>query len=268
MDRKRLSKSIPEILKANSDQTSLLRVIKGTDTPRRGDKAEVSDGGLFNGLEEMLSLLIHNSKNQLAPIKGYASLIQDDNDGQDNSKRWADKIVRNVRRMEDHLELLNMYRIRSAVGMGNTSWQHTVAAVMDYFSAINVKAIPIEIVNDTRGSFEQHGELLKRVLMHLVINAYESIGATGKMTLTVAELDRGAGEKRRFAVHVSDTGCGIEPENIESAWTPFYTTKHDHIGLGLPYVAAAASILGMNIEVESSAGRGTTVGLVLAEQGG
>jgi two-component system sensor histidine kinase HydH len=228
----------------------------------------VSDEGLFGGLEEMLTVLIHNAANHLGPIKGYASLIHDGNDSPDNTKRWADKIVRNVRRMEDYLELLNLYRIRSAVGVGETTWQNVVAAVMDRFSAVNVKAIPIEIVNDTRGSFVQHVELLKRVLGHLVVNAYESIETTGKLSVTVTELEQCEQRKRRFGVRVTDTGCGIERKNVELAWRPFFTTKPAHVGLGLPFVASAARILAANIKVESRPGYGTTVSLVLSEKGG
>jgi C4-dicarboxylate-specific signal transduction histidine kinase len=51
-------------------------------------------------------------------------------------------------------------------------------------------------------------------------------------------------------------------------WRPFYTTKRNHIGLGLPYVAAAASITESEIEVASVEGQGTAVGLVITEQGG
>lgn len=224
--------------------------------------------GLFQKLDEMLSLLVHNGKNHLGPIKGYASLIQDGNDEDSNTRRWAEKITRNVRRMEDYFEMLNSYGIRDAGGVSELSWQRLVAGVMDRFAAVNVKGVPIEIVNYTRGTFVQHGELLKRVLTHLVVNGYESIESTGKLSLTIEEAGKWDDGKRRFVIRVSDTGCGIERKNANLIWEPFYSTKHDHVGLGLPYVAAVAPILGMEVDVESRPGRGTTVGLVLSEKGG
>lgn len=254
------------MFKSPGDPESLKRA--ASDSTPLWQSVPVGDPQLFDGLEEMLSVLIHNGKNYLGPIKGYASLIQDDNDDRSNTRRWADKIMRNVRQIEDHFERLNSYRIRDAVGVSETSWPQLVSAIMDSFAAVNVKGVPIEITNATRGTFKQHVGLLKRVFSHIVVNAYESIHNTGKLTLSICETQPVKNGLRNFAVRVTDTGCGIDADNIEAIWNPFYTTKHGHVGLGLSYVAASAEVLGMETDVVSVTGRGTTVSLVLSEQGG
>jgi signal transduction histidine kinase len=267
MNQKKPSENVPKILRTQSEAAALLKVASSSDALHQS-RENPADIGLFYGLEELFSLVIHSGKNHLGPIKGYASLIQDENDDASNTRRWADKIVRNVRRMEDYFELLNTYRIRGAIGVRTVSWQHIVSSVMDSFATVNIKGVPIEIDNNTRGTFVQHAELIRRVLIHLVINAYESIETTGKLSASINEIGHTGDGRRRFEVRVTDTGCGIDRKNSEMIWKPFFTTKHDHIGLGLSYVAAAAPVLGMNVEVDSSNGRGTTVGLVLSEQGG
>jgi K+-sensing histidine kinase KdpD len=226
------------------------------------------DFGLINGLDSVLSLLIHSGKNHLGPIKGFASLIQDDSDEESNVRHWVDKIMRNVRELEAQIDFLDMFRLNGSVGVAEINWHRVVNAVMDQYAAVNVRGVPIEIVNEVRGDFFQHIELLKRVLVHLVVNAYESIHKTGKITLAITERSNESDDRRRFAVWITDTGCGITGEEMERVWAPFYTTKSHHLGLGLPYVAAAASIMEMDIEVASVDGQGTTVGLILAEQGG
>ena len=230
--------------------------------------ASEHDSDFINGLEGILSVLIHNGKNHLGPIKGYASLIQDDTDHDSNARRWADKIMRNVREMEDHLHALEMFQLKGAIGLADISWHRVMSDVMDRFAAVNVRGVPIEIVNETRGTFRQHKELLKRVLVHLVVNAYESIERTGKITLSVREQSAAEDDRRRFTVGVTDSGCGMDGELMRCIWTPFFTTKRNHIGLGLPFVAAAAAVMKMDIEVTSTSGRGTAVGLVVTEQGG
>jgi signal transduction histidine kinase len=233
-----------------------------------GGKNDPAHVGLFLGLEEILSLVIRNGRNHIGPIRGYASLIQDDNTNESNTRRWADKIVRNTRRMEDYFELLDMYRIRGTTGVKQCSWQRIVSAVMDRFAAVNLKGIPIEIVNNAGGPFRQHAGLLARVLTHVVLNAYESIHRTGKLGVRIDSVGHTSDGRRRFELRVSDNGCGIERQHSDLIWKPFFTTKHDHVGLGMTYVAAAAPFLGMEVEVDSKSGRGTTVGLVLCEQGG
>jgi signal transduction histidine kinase len=265
MDHKRPSDSIPEILQSYSESSSAA----ASDPAAVGFAGEAAGViGLFDGLEEMFSVLIHSGKNQLGPIKGYASLIQDDTEDSTNTRRWADKIMRNVRLMEDHFELLNSYRIRGAVGLTETSWQRLISPLMDRFASVNTKGVPIEIVNNTRGSFCQHGKLIGRALTHIMVNAYESLGDGGKLMMMVDETGRTAEGRRKYRVRIADTGSGIKRKDIGLVWKPFFTTKHNHIGLGLSYVAAAASILGMETEVASSAGTGTTVTLILSEQGG
>jgi signal transduction histidine kinase len=266
LDRERPTGNTPKTTTSHNEPASLIKATSDS-IPLRGE-TPAGDSKLFDDLEEMLSVLIHNGKNYLGPIKGYASLIQDDNDDRSNTRRWADKIMRNVRQMEDHFEQLNSYRIRGTVGVSETSWQRLVSGVMDRFAAVNVKGVPIEITNDTRGKFRQHIGLLKRVLSHIVVNAYESIGSTGKLSLFIVDAQPTEDGRRSFAVRITDTGRGIEAKDIGAIWKPFYTTKHNHVGLGLSYVAAAAEILDMELNVASKTGHGTTVTLILAEQGG
>jgi signal transduction histidine kinase len=236
----------------------------GVETPAQADYGKI----LMGGLEGMLSVLIRNGKNYLGPIKGYASLIQDDTDEASNTRRWADKIMRNVRVMEDHFNSLDMYRIKGALGVAEVSWHLLVSEVMDHFAAVNVKGVPIEIANETRGTFRQHGELLKRVLVHLVVNAYESIERAGKVDLTILPHSDTDDGRRRVAIRVADSGRGMDGETTKRIWIPFYTTKRHHVGLGLPYVATAAALMKMEVEVVSTLGGGTVVNLVLTEEGG
>jgi len=62
-------------------------------------------------------------------------------------------------------------------------------------------------------------------------------------------------------VMVSDTGCGIPPENLPRIFEPFFTTKPhpEGTGLGLAIVERIVRAHGGRVEVESAVGRGTVV---------
>lgn len=265
---------IKHILKSHSTPASFLRVpshkggLEGVSWPP-------THAGLFYDLESLLSQFVQTGKTYLDPIKGYASLIQDDNDPGDinkynNTKRWADKIMRNVTQMERYFQLLSIFGITGALGGAKTSWRLVIGGVLDIYTARNEKRVTIEVTNNVRGHVRQHGELLKRVLVHLLNNAYESTTHGDRISLAVsnAVVDADTGGKPNTIVEISDTGCGIEAKNAELIWEPFFTTKHDHIGLGLPFVAVASPVLGMDVKLESAAGHGTKITLVLTEQGG
>lgn len=75
---------------------------------------------------------------------------------------------------------------------------------------------------------------------------------------------------RFLCIEVSDTGVGIEPENLERIFDPFFTTKEPGkgTGLGLAVTARIIDLLGGRITVASvpSAGTTFTVWLPLEEE--
>jgi signal transduction histidine kinase len=61
---------------------------------------------------------------------------------------------------------------------------------------------------------------------------------------------------------LSDTGMGIEKENINKIFQPFYTTKRKKTGLGLSIVKNLVEQIKGDIFVESSMGVGTKFRLI------
>ncbi len=106
------------------------------------------------------------------------------------------------------------------------------------------------------------GFQLKQAILNLVLNALQATGAGGHVVL------RTSGDKRRLEVSVSDDGEGMSPETREKAFTPFFTTREEGTGLGLPLVRRIVEQHGGSVEVSSTAGEGTTVTMVFPEPAG
>lgn len=93
-----------------------------------------------------------------------------------------------------------------------------------------------------------------QVVMNLLVNAAHSIAENGVITLATQR----AGDF--VEIRVSDTGCGIAPENLEKICEPFFTTKEAGKGTGLG-LAISCDIIrthGGELLVESEVGRGST----------
>jgi CheY-like chemotaxis protein len=75
---------------------------------------------------------------------------------------------------------------------------------------------------------------------------------------------------RYIKITVKDQGCGIEEQNLDKIFDPYFTTKHDGRGLGLATTYSIISKHDGLIDVDSEVGRGTTftVYLPAAESGG
>jgi signal transduction histidine kinase len=62
-------------------------------------------------------------------------------------------------------------------------------------------------------------------------------------------------------ISVSDTGCGMPEEDLQKAFTPFFTTKAigKGTGLGLYLSREIVQAHGGTLSIESAVGKGTTV---------
>ena len=95
---------------------------------------------------------------------------------------------------------------------------------------------------------------LNQVFMNILVNAAQAIRKSGEIHISTRHVEEWV------EVRISDSGCGIAPENLSRIFDPFFTTKGVGKGTGL----------GMNIAyniiqkhdgqllVESTVGKGTT----------
>ena len=103
---------------------------------------------------------------------------------------------------------------------------------------------------------------LQQAFINLIKNAMESITeAEGKVIITV---DREG--KNHIVVKISDTGCGMTSKEIESIFSPEYTTKEKGLGLGVPLACEIIRGHGGNIRVVSTKGIGTTFEVILPRE--
>jgi len=107
-----------------------------------------------------------------------------------------------------------------------------------------------------QGNFEQ----LKAVMSSLVLNAIEAARDTGG---NVSVETRREGKYAR--IDVTDTGPGIEDHHMPQIFNPFFTTdpQTDRVGLGLTICHAIVEGHHGHVSVESEAGSGTTVTVLL-----
>ena len=60
-------------------------------------------------------------------------------------------------------------------------------------------------------------------------------------------------------VVVTDSGSGIPAENLDRVLDPFFSTKADGTGLGLPIARQIAAAHGGSLKIDSIVGSGTRV---------
>jgi two-component system, NtrC family, sensor kinase len=101
---------------------------------------------------------------------------------------------------------------------------------------------------------------LQQAIIALATNALDAMGDSGVLTIV------GRNDADKVVIEVTDTGVGIQPENLPKIFEPFFTTKEIGRGTGLG-LAVCYGILtehGGTLDVQSTVGVGTTFTITLS----
>jgi signal transduction histidine kinase len=99
----------------------------------------------------------------------------------------------------------------------------------------------------------------KMLFSNLLDNAYQALNEkTGTITVSVQKC-----ENTVWKISISDTGIGIDEDEMEKIFEPFYTTKSKGTGLGLAVCKEIAERHNGQIVVQSTKGKGATFTVTL-----
>jgi len=106
---------------------------------------------------------------------------------------------------------------------------------------------------------------LELSLMNLILNARDAMPDGGTITVAIESADGHLNDGPALRIRVSDTGSGIPAELVERVTEPFFTTKEvgKGTGLGLSMVAGFVHQSGGELSIDTAAGKGTTIEIVL-----
>jgi len=103
--------------------------------------------------------------------------------------------------------------------------------------------------------------LLEQALASVLSNAIEAMPGGGRLT---ARIERKAAAKC-MVLAFSDTGAGIPAHVRRNVAREYFTTKAGGLGLGLALAIGIIERFDGRLQIESEAGRGTTVEVSLPE---
>jgi PAS domain S-box-containing protein len=99
----------------------------------------------------------------------------------------------------------------------------------------------------------------KMLLCNILDNAYQALpDKKGTVGITVRKH-----KNELWEISVSDSGTGIDKQDMEKLFEPFYTTKSRGTGLGLPVCREIVGMHQGNIGVKSAKGKGSTFTVTL-----
>ena len=108
--------------------------------------------------------------------------------------------------------------------------------------------------------------LLELAIRAIFENAIEATDRGGQINLKMA-VHSPHGVPAQLKLVVSDNGTGIAGSNLSKVMLPFFTTKPNHVGLGLSMASRFIEMHGGNLKMKSSIEKGTEVSILLPLKG-
>ena len=97
---------------------------------------------------------------------------------------------------------------------------------------------------------------LEQVFLNLIRNALESMADTPPAERALRILGK-LNDGREIEVSICDSGAGLQPAVSERMFEPFYSTKPQGLGMGLPVSRSIVEWHGGRLSAESNSDRGT-----------
>lgn len=211
-------------------------------------------------LGEMAATIAHEIRNPLGGIRGYASLLYRDLEESPNLQEMAGLIIEGTKSLE---------KIVSAVLHYSKPIQIQVQTLdLGAFLKQIGRFIKVDAAFPQNVKLELHipdapllapfdPEALKSAMLNLIFNAFQAMPHGGELTVSLLKMESSC------QIAISDTGLGIEEEQLNHLFSPFYTTKKGGNGLGLVETQKIVQAHFGAIDVRSQPTKGTTFTLTL-----
>lgn len=183
---------------------------------------------------KMAAKVAHEIRNPLSSISLNAEILQDelksDRFNIDEAQSLLSSIMREVDRLAN---LTNEYLQFSRMPRSQNEPHDIVRLIQNLtlFIDSELRANNIELKMNLPEKpilLKMDKDQMHRVLLNLVRNSIEALSQGGLINIDLVNNDS------LLEIHVSDTGNGIAPDQLDKVFEPFYTTKDIGTGLGLP----------------------------------
>jgi two-component system, NtrC family, sensor kinase len=202
----------------------------------------------------------HEVKNPLAGLLLYSLHLKGKATNFSESEIYlVDKIVETINHLNTRVEQILGFARPVSLNLRSGNLNNMVNDVLELLRPqLTANRVEVRLSfdqNATNGMFDESS--MRGALMNIILNAIEAMPNGG--TLSIATLRT----SETLRVEIADAGRGIAEEEAKKIFEPFYTTKAQGLGLGMPYARKIIEQHGGTISLNSRVGEGTTISISL-----
>ncbi len=248
---------------------------KEAEAVLRGNELREKEVEKARALGQMAGGIAHDLNNKLMGIGSYTSLI--DMKAKDlNIKKYTDgiqdSIIKSTELIENLLIFARQIDVRTDAFSIHSMLRELLLKMPEELpESVTLNSEFGAVEDSVKGDYKQ----IFKAVSGIIINAKDALPDGGRISIStenktidnvlLSELAEGDAKKIFIVIKISDSGLGIEKEDLGRIFDPFYTTKPVGKGKGLGLSAVYGTIQSHKgaITVDSTPGEGTTFSIYL-----
>ncbi|MCM2341322.1 ATP-binding protein [Rhodoferax sp.] len=212
----------------------------------------------LSALGTMVGEIAHQLNNPLVGVVNLAQLAQ----REANNPARTRELLAEIRHagQDCHAFIASMLRFAkvSKFDCHSTDMAQVVNETVLMFRQTIRRQIQVELVlPDQPVVLMADPILLRHALFNLLVNAAQATEGDGAIVISLQAQPHPETGAPGWRLAVRDHGKGIAPEILDKVFTPFFTTRHEGTGLGLPVVQHVALLHQGFVSVENLPEGGT-----------
>jgi two-component system sensor histidine kinase HydH len=228
-------------------------------------KKEIERSARLASIGKLAAGVAHEIRNPLSSIKGFATYFKERYRKVPEDQKTAEIMIQEVERLNrvitQLLEFARPMDIHKRLTSLGVLVEDSLKLIEGDLSRKGLKA-DVHIASDMP-ELKIDPDKFKQVLLNLYLNAIDAMEKGSTLTVEARQEE----DTRGVQITISDTGKGIEEEDLPHIFDPYFTTKSSGTGLGLAIVHKIIESHGGKIRVNSQTGIGTDVIIWLASPG-
>jgi nitrogen fixation/metabolism regulation signal transduction histidine kinase len=208
---------------------------------------------------EVARRIAHEIKNPLTPIQLSAQRLQrryrEKLSGEDRKvfQECTETIIKQVEDLKSLVNEFSLFARLPTINPAPNDLNQIAREAVALFREAH-RHLDFELNEDKRlPVFDVDPDQMKRAFINLLDNAVESIEGPGRVKVEIIYEE----ELQMARVEISDTGRGIQMDDIERVFEPYYSTKSHGTGLGLTIVQRIITDHYGHIRVTANEPKGT-----------
>jgi len=246
-------------LRTENEETNGAICSFGDITKRKRIENNIERINRLTSVGELAAGLAHEIRNPLAGMKMSIQVLKGRlcSEDDESNQRLFKSTIYEIDRLNNLItELLDFakphlpkYEMTNILEILNKSLELTKKNIREKDIKTNID------IETSKFSVYVDKAQIEQVFINIIKNAVNASRPQGRLNIKLEVVSRG--KEEFLSISFEDNGLGIEPENLEKIFNPFFTTNPQGTGLGLSVVHKLVTENNGEIEVESVVDKGT-----------